>query len=862
MERSTRSSGWWMLVLGLFVALLSLPPGRANAQVAPTPDDPCKESSLDLSTVVVPLDASGIGDWRFINPRRPYPLVRKQGGFRVQTAVQRCYDVFLTKDRRVVFRNETGSRTYDVVFKVSATSPAKALRDEWKKIEFWWELSEKLETETDLDDLQEEKRQLEVGLTNLDQTESRLLTELAAVSQLVRRRTREANAAGASEAEVAAGTADLRTQIETVERDLANLEAKRGVIQGEIKALEERIRQLSEIPQLLATAAKDNPAAFAIGIELLQRKSAGRPVELLAPRGKEALRKTCAEKVAAITGLYGMGVVDDFGKSCLVPIGELFGAPTRDPLVQAMPKILEKRLEEARQFAGRVGPGGATFGDLCKAKGDTLDCKLTLQVQPGSTNEITWKDVKAAASPEGFASFSVSAANEADIVPFSTGYLATSEKPTESASATSWEFAGSIGAGRAPELVPDPADTDVKVFSVETPYAGQELRTVPGSANFKLTQTLGNRALGTATLAFKSGNLGDDGGDTGTVKVTDYRIATFGDNGLQLVFGKYQAIDTRPLQERGEGFELGYRNLSLGYVIKRESLAGKADDGDQDHRLVFAKALNLALGGDEGLLARLNVVAAMGEDEKPEQARRYWTIDAKFLFASPNLGLTGDLEVFHSERTSEGAASTVTDGRGNGGVLTVNFNKTLGSLPDGAAKTALKKTLGSNTTIRSVGVQVGYGSSDDPGTARDESYLGESAGFKPDKIFLASFAGKIGEGESTVLVPPGLANKLYTGITYTENTISPLAALARWFGLQDKINSRSSVLKLHHYRFDEPVLGSRNAGNEFGIDFNVEVPQGITTSLGMGWFFAGDALEDVFDEEPWVISAAVKVTLK
>jgi hypothetical protein len=106
-----------------------------------------------------------------------------------------------------------------------------------------------------------------------------------------------------------------------------------------------------------------------------------------------------------------------------------------------------------------------------------------------------------------------------------------------------------------------------------------------------------------------------------------------------------------------------------------------------------------------------------------------------------------------------------------------------------------------------------------------------------------------------------LSNKLYTGVSYTLKTFSPLEAIAMALGVQDIIVDKGTIVRWHHFRFNEPILDSREAGSELGIEFQIQVPKGITTSLGYSRFFSGKALEGIFEDEPWAITSAVTVKI-
>jgi|HubBroStandDraft_3_1064219.scaffolds.fasta_scaffold07917_3 hypothetical protein len=235
--------------------------------------------------------------------------------------------------------------------------------------------------------------------------------------------------------------------------------------------------------------------------------------------------------------------------------------------------------------------------------------------------------------------------------------------------------------------------------------------------------------------------------------------------------------------------------------------------------------------------------------------------------------LSGTLSAYYSGRDLNGSAAAhvgdrVKEGRGESGLANANyvhFRMTEDPQP-GLEQEYL------------VGLQVGYGSGTGRGRKVDHGYLGENTSFAPDQIFLSRIAGHLadrapsdGGPEPVSVVAAGLGNKLYEGLAFAFNhpnphaqprLASPLWQLARLLGLgeTDPV-SQLTTLRCHHYSFNEPVFGRREAGVELDLELSMEVPKGITTTIDLGKFFAGSALRPVIAKDPWQATASIKVDL-
>jgi CRISPR/Cas system CSM-associated protein Csm2 small subunit len=461
----------------------------------------------------------------------------------------------------------------------------------------------------------------------------------------------------------------------------------------------------------------------------------------------------------------------------------------------------------------------------------------------------------------GLIKFSVSFFDEAEEPSNGTGFLRTLKDPPEPESKSSWRIDALLGYSWDPILDPDPDDSEIDSFSQEAPYEGGKKSRIPGSTKAVLNQTLGNRADAEMVLQLKSGDFGG-GDDTNDVKVSKYQVNAYGRNGLRLRFGRYDfAAPTYSIAaaESGDGWELILRNFSFGHIIKRESLTNTTEETDRDSDVYLLQGKSLSTGNLK-LIRAIDFLALFGkENEENQTPYEYWTTGLEIDFATKitnHWALSGNLGAYYSERNADEETNTNSDfmiipnGHGLAALLTLKWSHI-----DPNAKKDSEKLK------RFLQLQVGNGSGDDPSTPDDESYLGETAGFKPDNLFIARFANVVDVRHGSS-VGNGLANKSYLGLSYSEKRFSPLALISKWFNSEDRIEGESTTLRLHRYEFNEPVFDSRDAGWEVDLEFLLEVPKGVRFSLGLGKFFSGGALESVFDEDPTIVTLSTTVTLK
>jgi hypothetical protein len=163
---------------------------------------------------------------------------------------------------------------------------------------------------------------------------------------------------------------------------------------------------------------------------------------------------------------------------------------------------------------------------------------------------------------------------------------------------------------------------------------------------------------------------------------------------------------------------------------------------------------------------------------------------------------------------------------------------------------------------QSVTLLLGIGSGDRAGTpSRDEGYIGETAAFAPDALFLSLFEPSV----DTVQRHPigaSLSNKTYVGLQYNNNTYSPLVWVAELLGVSGAdIASKATIIRFHDYRFREPVNDSRRAAREVDVDFQMESPKGINVNVSAARLWPGAGVRPIIKRAAWVLSSSVSLRL-
>ncbi|KXJ04511.1 hypothetical protein AC249_AIPGENE2040, partial [Exaiptasia diaphana] len=373
-------------------------------------------------------------------------------------------------------------------------------------------------------------------------------------------------------------------------------------------------------------------------------------------------------------------------------------------------------------------------------------CKFTTQPTFDDASIIPFKVLALA---DNRLKLSVSFFDAAESPSNNAGYLRLGTSFTESESTTTFEISANISGKLDPDTTSEAeADDDGKVplLSAENPYRGRDLSRFSGGGELTLGRALGDRAKASLSVEFKDADLG--AGEDLDPEVSRYQVDVFGKTGLSLRFGRYRfAKPTSGLaiNQSGEGFEFLKDNFSLGLLVGKESLDGKADFENDDSQVLITKVNDIQIG-QSGILRSLDLIGLYGEEKRPEQSYDYWTLGCElFFFGSEGISTlrsgdlqkekvgngVGSLAFYHSKRDirdqcEEGVDDPevckpeilLRDGEGSSILGSYTYNR----LQLDANKFTAK-------TIWSLTFLAGWGEGDDPDTERNDGYLGENAGY-------------------------------------------------------------------------------------------------------------------------------------
>lgn len=534
-------------------------------------------------------------------------------------------------------------------------------------------------------------------------------------------------------------------------------------------------------------------------------------------------------------------------------------------------------VRQATEGPDKVIPGGPfSCDDTPKNKNGELvkSCSWTWRLNFGFPEPIDPR-VLVLNSPR--LEMTVSFLDSADSPENSKAYLLTALGSEETASATRLTINGLVGFKKDPDTTPvfDPETEDQPDFLSPTdPYDGRELERFNGSGDLELARNLGDRADATVNISFKKADLG--AGEDLDPKVSKYQFRAYGQSGLGLRFGRFSfAKPTAGLaiNQFGEGFQFLYNDLKVGYLLRKESLDGKADFEDDDSEVYIAEWNGL---GEIGGIRSGTLYGLYGNEKQIAQDYDYWTLGAEVKFSlirdrtdhkDPEYAAVGKLSLFRSERNlgrqcvpvqdmpDEDCDPTtlVGDGSGTSALLSLSLSRLI---PKPKSKTTVLAPEIYTLTF-------GYASGDDPATLKDEGYLGENAGFGGLGSVFGSFLSKM-DPEDHSQIGSGLANKNFVGldIVTARRKLSPLWWITKRLDLAGDVKSSKTTFSLREIRFTEEVLGSKDAGREASIQWQIEVPKGVVTTLSYGKFFPGDSLETILTSDPSVLQASVQVKIK
>lgn len=432
----------------------------------------------------------------------------------------------------------------------------------------------------------------------------------------------------------------------------------------------------------------------------------------------------------------------------------------------------------------------------------------------------------------------------------------------------------------------DPAITQ----DVNEPISGQ-LRHLSGSG------TLGFQYSGpveaSATVRFNTGDFG--GTASRQLETSQYQAKVYGPARVVLQVGRIPFANPSSsiaIHVFGDGLQLIMDRWNVGYVVLRESEAGTANRRNKDSEVAFALLKNEpfewppfrkkeAQAKPAPFFRNFDLALAYGRDKKDRaedgsnsRPYRYYSNGGEFRWGIkriPSLG--GSFALYRSfRRVSDRSGApgvpgnggdgrededsappqTLLDGKGTVGLARVSWTRlTVPKLNEPQA--AVRKSWGLSGFF-------GYGTGDDPKTATvDEGYLGESASYTNDVLFLSGLAS------SEVLGPKigrGLANKRYYGAQYTDARWSLLGFATQALRAEKDIASLGTVFTVHAYEFQHAVQGFDWGGEEANLTFNIEVPKNIQWSLGAAYYWSSEALERLnVKDDIWGVTAKLSIKL-
>ena len=508
--------------------------------------------------------------------------------------------------------------------------------------------------------------------------------------------------------------------------------------------------------------------------------------------------------------------------------------------------------EEIRQsLIARASEQGIEVTD-CDRDASPMTCMATATIPPYQS--AAFSSGVLAHHPSPRIRFNVAFFGEPDPPSNATGYVLRSDaKPSDKKP----KGQSSFGFGSDASMLLDPT-TELRGQLRHTAASGT--LTFQHSGPFEVS----------ATLQYKRGDFGGVLQPVEKkVEATQYQAKVFGLGGMTLQYGN--TVFAKPssgiaVSVAGEGFQAGWGYGTLSYVLKRESDFGQADSDDDDHHVILGQLKSLPL--NLPLFRTLDLIALFGEeklDELPPSTPQsslplpyeYWTVGGETRFGFRGFpSVSGSIAGYHSRRNvglpDDPAATPATiDGRGSVGLLRVSWTNLI-KPPLTEKKQRMRPTF-------AVTGLLGYGSGDGSEDERDDDYLGESAGYSNDQIFLS----RVSQTFRSV-IKPGLANKTYAGLQYTDSRFSPLVWISQLLKSKDDIETQATILSAHSYWFHEPVNNhGRFAGAELDMEFQLESPKNVRWSLVAAYFSRSDAVEQLgVETDPWLVAAKVAITLR
>jgi hypothetical protein len=814
----------WLLVGGmsLYAAMAAAQVERQRGEESVPPARPVLGGGRGTS-VGVPLDATGVSAWRYLNPRRPANVFKsleqeidvrcppatnaernREAKMRLRQIAPEPHECLPENalPLTVLFLNKTAEQTFSIKFSVSVGGPIRRLQ--------------------------------EVASQALHQLRRAVAVEAAA------------SLPGTVEERLALLDALVEAEFH---REWLAREQKRVDDKQPGAPSPEALRELklSAIRSASAVARLDGGARHDACLQKMD--AAFDP------------RNTPPDALAAALACAG-GTVDKVGPG---------GALVDQIRAVADLQIVEKQaLFNASIASAAGGPQAPANGIPCETKGGPAPvCEFSITVQPGRAAEVDagrLARIAGATAPDTplrAIEFTVSAYREREKLAYDRGYIALSSVVLEPDSSASPALQAS--------LIANTGMVDGQL-TPETPYtSSRRVRRLPETSRVSVTQKLGNRAILSGDLNLKNNELGL--AEDGVVTPSQYLVRVFGMQGTTLTFGRFLvAAPGRTISTRvfGDAVAASWRAFELSGTRSNRDLATPPPKTPSDapslahalRRKTFAfRARNLTVGS-VGQLRGVNLLALAGRTRTPVRAAPEGAVDNRACFTKTEgcddayefYTLGGDLtfgvsrstlgtfEAYHNWRTGREPFA----GHGTAALLTL----TTAQARDG-------KTPGTFEFPRSLTFTGGFGTADDAGAPRRRGYMGETPSFAPDQVFLATLAARIpGVGGS-------LGNKWYGGVSVSDKTTSLLASLTEAVLRMPSsdIVARSTTVSAHHYRLRTDTANETSLGTELGIQFQMEAPRGVKWEVAGAHFFHGAALEGLFPDEAWTLSAAISVNV-
>jgi len=518
-------------------------------------------------------------------------------------------------------------------------------------------------------------------------------------------------------------------------------------------------------------------------------------------------------------------------------------------------------------------------------------CTATFRVGPGSPVRVPLSALRKAYVKTATAS-GTPVQPQAEVISFAISFYDDDREPTysrgyfslvqwrnlvERRSDSAWSSAAAFDFGSIPDLTEFDAKyapIGMTIYDVPAATVRPNDWRAQGNVRVSLKQNLGNRAAGDFEIRLKSGEYG---GADPSLTATKFRIEVYGLAQWTVSAGRAGVAapsESIALAEAGDGIGLRYSRFQVNHLFRkqiREALPDVLDSGslrtDREHHTTVFQATGLPISK---LQASLDLYGTFGTRSQSRYAldpaqpppqpagsippptrtdRHYGTVGGELSVALASSS-RWTAAAYHSRartKLADGTVPSLTDeGRGTAFLTTISWTN-FGD--EDAAKRAVDWTF-----------QARYGrgsaeQSDPEHVNRQEAYLGESANFAPDVLFLASLSALFHAKEairpvlgSQEAITPGLGNKHYLGGVLNIPKFEAIARLFRKTLPQDAFGDASANVRAHMYWLRHRIEESSYLGTELDASLTLEVPKGVKSTFTAAAFEPGGALRGVRPE--------------